>query len=47
MRSARASLLRQDQLLVERDDVHKITKFDHAIPHSTEIAEVTNQVNRR
>lgn len=44
MRSTRARLLRQDQLLVERDAVHKITKVDHAIPHNTVIAEVTNQV---
>jgi hypothetical protein len=35
MRSTRARLLRQDQLLVERDAVHKITKVDHAIPHNT------------
>jgi hypothetical protein len=44
IRSARARLLRQDQLLVERDAVHKITKVDHAIPHNTVIAEVTNQI---
>ena len=44
MRSTRARLLRQDQLLVERDAVHKITKVDHAIPHNTVIAEVTNHV---
>jgi hypothetical protein len=44
VRSTPARLLRQDQLLVERDAVHKITKVDHAIPHNTVIAEVTNQV---
>jgi hypothetical protein len=44
MRSTRARLLRQDQLLVERDAVHKITEVDHAVPHNTVIAEVTNQV---
>jgi hypothetical protein len=37
-------MLHQDQLLVERYAVHKITKVDHAIPHNTVIAEVTNQV---
>jgi hypothetical protein len=29
---------------VERYAVHKITKVDHAIPHNTVIAEVTNQI---
>ena len=37
-------MLHQDQLLVERHAVSKITKVDHAIPHNTVIAEVTNQV---
>jgi hypothetical protein len=37
-------MLHQDQFLVERDAVSKITKVDHAIPHNTVIAEVTNQV---
>ena len=44
MRSTPARMLHQDQLLVERDAVSKITKVDHAIPHNTVIAEVTNQV---
>jgi hypothetical protein len=44
VRSTPARLLRQDQVLVERYAVHKITKVDHAIPHNTVIAEVTNQV---
>ena len=29
---------------MERYAVHKITKVDHAIPHNTVIAEVTNQI---
>jgi hypothetical protein len=37
-------MLREGQLLVERHAVSKITKVDHAIPHNTVIAEVTNQV---
>jgi hypothetical protein len=44
MRSTPARQLHQDQLLVERDAVSKITKVDHAIPHNTVIADVTNQV---
>jgi hypothetical protein len=44
VKSTPARLLHQDQLLVERHAVHKITKVDHAIPHNTVIAEVTNQV---
>ena len=44
MRSTPARMLHQDQLLVERHAVSKITKVDHVIPHNTVIAEVTNQV---
>lgn len=44
MRSTPARMLHQDQLLVEREAVSKINKVDHAIPHNTVIAELTNQV---
>jgi hypothetical protein len=37
-------MLHAGSLLVERHAVSKITKVDHAIPHNTVIAEVTNQV---
>jgi hypothetical protein len=37
-------MLHNGQLIVDRYAVHKITKVDHAIPHNTVIAEVTNQV---
>jgi hypothetical protein len=44
MRSTPARALHANQLLVERSAVSKITKVDHAIPHNTVIAEVTNQL---
>jgi hypothetical protein len=44
VRSTPARMLREGQLVVERHAVSKITKVDHAIPHNTVIAEVTNQV---
>jgi hypothetical protein len=44
MRSTPARMLRKGDLLVESDAVSKITKVDHAIPHNTVIADVTNQV---
>jgi hypothetical protein len=44
VRSTPARALRQDQLLVERHAVSKITKVDHAIPHNTVIIDVTNQI---
>lgn len=37
-------MLREDQLLVERHAVSKITKVDHAIPHNAVIIDVTNQI---
>ena len=44
MRSTPARLLRQDQLLVERFGVHKITEVDHAIPHNTVTVNMTHQM---
>jgi hypothetical protein len=44
MRSTPARVLHQDQLLIERHAVPKITKVGHAIPHNTVIIEVTNQI---
>ena len=44
MRSTPARLLRQDQLLVERYGVNKITEVDHAIPHNTVTVEHDNQM---
>lgn len=44
MRSTPARMLHNGQLIVDRYSVNKITKVDHAIPHNTVIADVTNQV---
>jgi hypothetical protein len=44
VRSTPARLLRQDQLLVERDAVHKITKVEYPLPQNTVTAHLTNQL---
>jgi len=37
-------MLHQDQLLVERDAVHKINKVEHVIPQSLVTVHLTDQV---
>jgi hypothetical protein len=44
VRSTPARVLRQDQLLVERHAVSKITKVEHAIPLNEVVVEVVNQL---
>jgi hypothetical protein len=44
MRSTPARLLHQDQLLVERFGVHKITKIEYPLPQNTVTVNMTHQM---
>jgi hypothetical protein len=44
VRSTPARMLRQDQLLVERFGVHKITKVDFPLPQNTVTVDMTHQI---